>query len=139
MKDNGDVLLTKFIGKFKHNYSQTIEAFTDGRQNDVDLIDISLTWHMKVIKDFDFELFEYFNGDEDNMDRARKFRITFNDTFDCLKIETTLYGVWCSDLTYSMYYKRTDIIHNCDELPPIAEDMPSEEESDANDAYTVDV
>ena len=49
MKDNGDVLLTKFIGKFKHNYSQTIEAFTDGRQNDVDLIDISLTWHMKGI------------------------------------------------------------------------------------------
>lgn len=50
------------------------------------------------------------------MDRARKFRITFNDTFDCLKIETTLYGVWCSDLTYSMYYKRTDIIHNCGKM-----------------------
>ena len=46
-KDDGDVMLTKFIGKFKHNYADTVEVFTDNRQNDVDLKDISLTWHMK--------------------------------------------------------------------------------------------
>jgi len=132
-------MLTKFIGKFKHNYADLIEAFTDNRQNDVDLKDISLTWHMKgifffqkfcdifyfstkslfsdkldlVLKEFEFELTEYFNGDDDNMALARKFHLTFNETFSCLKLVTKLYDVCFHDeYTFTAYYKVTDTI--CD-------------------------
>ena len=45
-----DVLVIKFLGHFLHNNASEIEVFTDGRQNDVDLADISLTWHLKGIK-----------------------------------------------------------------------------------------
>ena len=61
---DSDLLQVKLRGDFRNYHSQELEVFTDGRQNDVDLSDISLTWHMKVIKDFDFLISEYYNGDE---------------------------------------------------------------------------
>ena len=42
-----DVIVIKFIGHFLHNYASEIEVFTDGRQNDVDLANMSLTWHLR--------------------------------------------------------------------------------------------
>ena len=40
-------MVIKFIGHFLHNYASEIEVFTDGRQNDVDLANMSLTWHLR--------------------------------------------------------------------------------------------
>jgi hypothetical protein len=128
MEDDGDVLVTKFIGNFKHNYADTLEMFTDGRQNDVDLSDVSLTWHMKVLKDFDFELNEYFNGDEDNMESARKFRVTFDENFEHLQLETTLFD---PELTYTVYYTATDeIVPSRKSLIPIKEDTSEVSETE---------
>ena len=59
-----DLLEMRLRGDFRCNNAETIEVFTDGRQNDIDLSDISLTWHMKVLSDFHFVLDEFYNGDE---------------------------------------------------------------------------
>ena len=45
-------MVIKFIGHFLHNYASEIEVFTDGRQNDVDLANMSLTWHLRGKKKF---------------------------------------------------------------------------------------
>merc|ERR1719419_1090945 len=104
-----DVIVIKFIGHFLHNYASEIEVFTDGRQNDVDLANMSLTWHLRVMQDFDFEVMEYFNGDNDNMDPARKFWFTFSDCFSGRK----------PLLKHTMLYKLTD--EHYDDSPPAAE------------------
>ena len=43
------------------------------------------------MQDFDFEVMEYFNGDNDNMEPARKFRITFSEDFTKLAVTTSVY------------------------------------------------
>ena len=42
-----DILQIRLRGDFRRHNAEEIEVFTDGRQNDVDLADVSLTWHMK--------------------------------------------------------------------------------------------
>ena len=59
-----DLLEMRLRGDFRCNNAENIEVFTDGRQNDIDLSDISLTWHMKVLSDFNFVVDEFYNGDE---------------------------------------------------------------------------
>ena len=54
------------MGDFRSHHAEELEVFTDGRQNDVDLAHISLTWHMKVLSDFHFVNSEYYNGDDDH-------------------------------------------------------------------------
>merc|ERR1719394_1114040 len=60
-----DILQIRLRGDYRCQNAENIDVFTDGRQNDVDLADVSLTWHMKVISDFKFVILEYYNGDED--------------------------------------------------------------------------
>lgn len=59
-----DLLEMRLRGDFRCHNAENIEVFTDGRQNDIDLSDISLTWHMKVLSDFNFVIDEFYNGDE---------------------------------------------------------------------------
>ena len=59
-----DILQVRIRGDYRCQNAENIDVFTDGRQNDVDLADVSLTWHMKVISDFKFVILEYYNGDE---------------------------------------------------------------------------
>ena len=73
------------------------------------------------MQDFDFEVMEYFNGDNDNMDPARKFWFTFSEDFSELAITTTIYGEenpHCSCgrkkplLKHTMLYKLTDELYD---------------------------
>ena len=71
------------MGDFRSHHAEELEVFTDGRQNDVDLAHISLTWHMKVLSDFHFVISEYYNGDDDMDDgdksMARQITVRFAD------------------------------------------------------------
>ena len=63
---DADMLQLRLRGDFRSHHAEELEVFTDGRQNDVDLAHISLTWHMKVLSDFHFVNSEYYNGDDDH-------------------------------------------------------------------------
>jgi hypothetical protein len=80
-----DILQIRIRGDFRRNNASDIEVFTDGRQNDVDLANVSLTWHMKVHSDFSFCVYEYYNGDDDmtggDLSLARKITIKFDEDY----------------------------------------------------------
>lgn len=72
------------------------------------------------MQDFDFEVMEYFNGDNDNMDPARKFWFTFSEDFSNIAITTTVFAEenrYCSSgrkplLKHTMLYKLTDELYD---------------------------
>ena len=80
---DADMLQLRLRGDFRSHHAEELEVFTDGRQNDVDLAHISLTWHMKVLSDFHFVISEYYNGDDDMDDgdksMARQITVRFAD------------------------------------------------------------
>ena len=62
------------------------------------------------------------------MEAARKFRVTFDDNFEHLQLETTLFD---PELTYAVYYAATDeIIPSRKSLIPIKEDSSEESETE---------
>ena len=82
---DADMLQLRLRGDFRSHHAEELEVFTDGRQNDVDLANISLTWHMKVLSDFHFVISEYYNGDDDmddgDMSMARQITVKFEENF----------------------------------------------------------
>merc|ERR1712168_389312 len=95
-----DILQVRLRGHFRCQNSENIELFTDGRQNDVDLAKVSLTWHMKVISDFKFIILDYYNGDEDaenglELSLARKITIDFDEDYKRFKLSYQTYEEHC--------------------------------------------
>merc|ERR1719394_869977 len=109
-------------------------------QNDVDLADVSLTWHMKVISDFKFVILEYYNGDEDvenglELSLARKITIDFDEDYKGFKLSYQTYEEKC--LCYrnplSVYYSvDTQLTKISAENLRQSQVMPQISESDEN-------
>merc|ERR1712190_5107 len=97
---DADMLQLRLRGDFRSHHAEELDVFTDGRQNDVDLADVSLTWHMKVISDFKFIVLEYYNGDEDaenglELSLARKITIDFDEDYKKFKLTYQTYEEKC--------------------------------------------